>query len=537
MNRSRTRVRGGLVLAVVGALALTLTTAPAASAHPRQGVTCEKQNNNTVAKLLKCVTARGAMEHLAAFQEIADENGGNRAADTPGYEASVDYVVKTLKRAGWKVKIDEFDYAYQPPAELQQLTPQDAALPAGNFSEGSGSGTVTGQVIPVDLVLDMPRDPVTSGCEAEDFAALDFSGPADIALVQRGTCEFGVKARNAQDAGAEAVIIMNQGNTPERSGMITNVTLIGANPDPLDVPVIATDFDSGAALAVAGSTARVVKPEPENHPQKNVIAELRGRNDNNVVMAGAHLDSVPEGPGVNDNGSGSAVLLELAQNMQKLKPQNTVRLAWWGAEEEGLVGSTEYVAGLTQKQKNRIALYLNFDMVASPNYIYMVYDGDESGFEAPVVVPEGSVEIEDLFERYYTSIGQPYDDAEFSGRSDYQAFINSDIPSGGLFTGAEDEKTPEQAEIWGGTAGEWLDPCYHQECDDLSNVDKEALGVNADAVALAVLAYSYSTEVVNGVRGKSIPGGLHLPDPAGPEGTWAGGGGGLHPDHGHYVAG
>ncbi|WP_374314540.1 M20/M25/M40 family metallo-hydrolase [Microbacterium sp.] len=529
--------RAGLAIAAATATALAMAIAPAAaSAAP--AAKCDNRTNNTVAKLLQCVTAEGANEHLEAFQEIATANGGNRAADTPGYEASVDYVVETMEAAGWEVSIDEFDYAYQPPAELQQLTPQNVALAAGNFSEGSGSGTVTGQVIPVDLVLAMPRDPVTSGCEESDFAGLDFSGTADIALIQRGTCEFGVKARNAQNAGAEAVIIMNQGNTPERSGMITNVTLIGANPDPLDIPVIATDFASGAALAaVPGTTARVVKPEPENHPQKNVIAELPGVNDDNVVMAGAHLDSVPEGPGINDNGSGSAALLEVAESIRKLKPQNTVRFAWWGAEEEGLIGSTEYVEGLSQAEKDRIALYLNFDMVASPNYIYMVYDGDESTFEAPVVVPEGSIEIEDLFERYFTSVGTPYDDAEFSGRSDYEAFILADIPSGGLFTGAEDEKTPEQAEIWGGTAGEWLDPCYHQECDDIENVSLEALGVNADAIALSVLVYSYSTELVNGVVGVSVPGGLRLPEPAGEEGTWAGGGGGLHADHGHHVAG
>lgn len=141
------------------------------------------------------------------------------------------------------------------------------------------------------------------------------------------------------------------------------------------------------------------------------------------------------------------------------------------------------------------------------------------------------MQIEDLFERYFTSVGQPYDDAEFSGRSDYQAFIGAGIPAGGLFTGAEEIKTAEQAEIWGGTAGEAFDPCYHAECDDIGNVNMEALEVNSDAIALSVLAYSYSTELVNGVVGKSVPGGLNLPDPAGPEGTFAEGGGGLSHDH------
>ncbi len=155
--------------------------------------------------------------------------------------------------------------------------------------------------------------------------------------------------------------------------------------------MVGASYEQGVALAQTGSTAHVMVPLPEQRPQKNVIAELPGKNDDNVVMAGAHLDSVQAGPGINDNGSGSASLLELAQQMSKVKPENTVRLAWWGAEEAGLLGSQAYVDGLSQAERDRIALYLNFDMVASPNYIFMIYDGDESQFPAPVVVPEGSV--------------------------------------------------------------------------------------------------------------------------------------------------
>ena len=532
MNLSARPSRRAVAITTATATALALAVLPASAALAGQpAAKCDNRNNNTISKLTECVTADGVNEHLEAFQAIADANGGNRAANTPGYDASVDYVVDTLTAAGWQVHTETFDYFVSGPSDLEQLTPTAASW-ENEAPAGSGTGELTGTIIPVDLVLGQPNTTaVTSGCEATDFAALDFSGENDIALVQRGTCEFGVKAANAQTAGAEAVIIMNQGNTPDRSGVLTNITLIGENPDPLNIPVVGTSYEAGVALAASGSTAYVMVPEPENFPQENVIAELPGKNDDNVVMAGAHLDSVPEGPGINDNGSGSAALIELAQNMSKVQPENTVRLAWWGAEEEGLIGSTYYVENLPQEEKDRIALYLNFDMIGSPNYIFMIYDGDESGFEAPVVVPEGSVQIEDLFERYFTSVGQPYDDAEFSGRSDYQAFIGAGIPAGGLFTGAEEIKTAEQAEIWGGTAGEAFDPCYHAECDDIGNINMEALEVNSDAIALSVLAYSYSTELVNGVVGKSVPGGLNLPDPAGPEGTFAEGGGGLSHDH------
>ncbi|WP_411720548.1 M28 family metallopeptidase [Mycetocola sp.] len=462
------------------------------------------------------------MEHLEAFQAIADANGDNRAAGTSGYEASVDYVVETLEAAGWNVTIDEFDFTFVGPSTLEQLTPVAASYPTGPFT-GSGAGDVTAAVTPVDVQLTTPNTN-TSGCEASDFIGF----PAgNIALIQRGTCTFATKALNAEAAGAAGVIIFNAGNddTAARQDLIVG-TLGGS--DIVGIPVVGASFQQGVALAQAGSTAHVMVPLPEERPQKNVIAELPGKNTNNVVMAGAHLDSVQAGPGIQDNGSGSAALIEVAQSMSKVKPENTLRFAWWGAEEAGLIGSEEYVAGLSQEEKDRIALYLNFDMIASPNYIFMIYDGDESQFPAPVVVPEGSVAIEDLFESYFTSVGVPYDDAEFSGRSDYEAFILNGIPAGGLFTGAEVIKTEEQEAIWGGVAGESYDQCYHQACDDIDNVNIEALDVNIDAIALAVLVYGYSTESVNGVVGKNIPGGLNLPAPAGPEGTTGSSGGHSH---------
>jgi Zn-dependent M28 family amino/carboxypeptidase len=512
----------GVATATIAALALVPTGA--AFAAPGGAQSCENRNNNTVQKLLECVDADGAMEHLEAFQQIADDNGGSRAAGLPGYEASVDYVVETLEAAGWNVTIDEFDFTFVGPSTLTQLTPVEADYPTGPFT-GSGSGDVTASVVGVDLQLGIGNTN-TSGCEDADFANF----PAgSIALIQRGFCPFADKAINAEEAGAAGVIIFNAGDaaTADRQDLIVG-TLGGS--EVVDIPVVGASYEQGVALSQAGSTARVFVPLPEQRPQKNVIAELPGKNTDNVVMAGAHLDSVQAGPGINDNGSGSASLLEVAQNLSKLKPQNTIRLAWWGAEEAGLLGSQAYVDGLSQAEKDRIALYLNFDMVASPNYIFMIYDGDESQFPAPVEVPAGSVQIEDLFESYFTSVGQPYDDAEFSGRSDYEAFILEGIPAGGLFTGAEVIKTAEQEEIWGGVAGESYDQCYHQACDTIDNVNVEALDVNIDAIALAILAYSYSTESVNGVVGKNIPGGLALPVPAGPEGTTGSGGGHSHGD-------
>jgi Zn-dependent M28 family amino/carboxypeptidase len=481
---------------------------------------CNSRTNNTYDKLLECVRLSEVRAHQAAFQAIADANGGTREAGTPGYTKSVEYVVKTLQKAGWSVTLDEFPFEFTPAETLRQLTPVQADYETGSFT-GSGFGTVTGNVIPVDINLTPPRAS-TSGCEPGDFVG--FGGPSDIALIQRGTCTFAVKAVNAQAAGAEAVIIFNQGNDPTREGLIIGTLLPGG--ESVTIPVVGASFADGAALSVPGSTALINVDPPESRPQVNVIAELKGTNNNNVVMAGAHLDSVRAGPGINDNGSGSAALLEVAEQIAKLKPQNTLRFAWWGAEEAGLIGSTEYVNGLSQAERDRIALYLNFDMIGSPNYVFMVYDGDTSGYPAPpgVPIPPGSVQIEDLFESFYTLRGEPYDDAQFSGRSDYQAFILNDIPAGGLFTGAEVVKTAAQQAIWGGTAGQQFDPCYHLACDTFANNSDKALDVNSDAVAFAVLTYAYSTQTVNGVPGARVPGNFTIPPPAGPEGTGAGGG-------------
>ncbi|WP_010147637.1 M28 family peptidase [Serinicoccus profundi] len=523
---SRLRPRRTLGAAAAAALITTSLVAVPSGAAPAGKTGCDSRTNNTYAKLLECVTLDGVLEHMEAFQAIADAHGGNRASDTPGYQASVDYVVETLEASGWSAEVVPFTYDAAD-SELDQLTPLAASHPH-RYATGTGEGEVTAAVVPVDINLVGDRAN-TSGCEAADFAGFPAGA---IALVQRGGCAFGVKALNAEAAGAGGVIIFNQGDTSagDRFGVL-NPTLGGQ--DIVDIPVVGTSFDSGVSLAQAGSTARVSVQFTEV-TSYNVIGELAGRAEGNVVMAGAHLDSVTAGPGINDNGSGSAGLLEVAQQMSKSRPENTVRLAWWGAEELGLIGSTEWVGQRTPEELEEIALYLNFDMIASPNYYFGVYDANESSFEAPVTVPAGSEHIEGTFESFYTLRGEPYDDSAFSGRSDYQAFINEGIPSGGLFTGAEVVKTPEQQAVWGGVAGESFDQCYHQACDTIDNLSHEALEVNADAVAFAVFRYAMSTEGVNGVRGASVPGRFTIPAPAGPEHTFAGplgGDDGHDPDH------
>jgi Zn-dependent M28 family amino/carboxypeptidase len=494
MSSSRRRA-----FAVIAASALAVSVAYAAPAYAAPG-----GNTNSVSKITKAVTLDGVMSHLEAFQDIADTYG-DRAAGREGYAASVDYVVAELEAAGYSPVVQEFEFPYtEENSELIRISPNprtfinEVDFLRPRWDTGVLEGTATGSLVPVDLVIPPGTLPNsnTSGCESADFAGFPAGG---IALMQRGTCGFAVKALNAQAAGAAGVVIMNEGQ-PGRTGLLN---MIG-DATGLTIPAVFTTFAAGSDLAsTPGATVTVtVDYEAETRVAWNVFAETATGNDANVVMAGAHLDSVAAGPGINDNGSGTAALVEVAENLAKVRPQNTLRFAWWGAEEANLVGSTFYVATLETTERQRIALYLNFDMIGSPNHGFFVYDGDDSDATGAGPGPAGSAQIEETFEAYFASRGIESRGTDFSGRSDYGPFIAVGIPSGGLFTGAEGIKTAEEALLWGGTAGVAYDPCYHQACDTYANNNDVALAENSDAVAYAVLSYAMSTTLVNGTKGK-----------------------------------
>jgi aminopeptidase S len=227
----------------------------------------------------------------------------------------------------------------------------------------------------------------------------------------------------------------------------------------------------------------------------NLIADWPGGDTTRTLMIGAHLDSVATGPGINDNGSGSAAILEaaLAVARTNFQPTRHLRFAWWGAEELGLRGSTAYVNSLDAGQKANITGYLNFDMVASPNPGYFLYDGDNSDGVGAGPGPAGSAQIEQTLAAYFTSIGVPTRGTDFDGRSDYGPFIAARIPAGGIFTGAEGRKTAAQVQLWGGTATAF-DPCYHRACDTSANINDTALDRNSDAIAYAVWTLAGATD-------------------------------------------
>jgi Zn-dependent M28 family amino/carboxypeptidase len=485
--------------AIVTCLAASLLLAPAASAIDRVDTK----------KLRKGVTLDGILEHQRAFQNIAIANDDNRAATTSGYDASVEYVTNRLRAAGYRVTHDEFDFpAWEQngPATLSEISPTPRTFVEGTdyiVAQFAGSGNVTANIVPTnDIVFPAPGGPgtSTSGCEPGDFPP---ETEGNIALMQRGTCPFTQKYAMADEAGAAAALIFNDGFTDREAPLATTA------PPNIGIPAAMISSQAGQSLyneAQAGPVSVNFMLDATTTPntEVNVIADSpRGDRDRTIVV-GAHLDSVAEGPGINDNGSGSSGILEIAEQVAKLKerPENRLRFAFWGAEEAGLVGSTAYVAEQVQNGGIRdIEANLNFDMIGSPNFVRFVYDGDTSDTAPPPGgAPNGSGQIEQLFLRYFARQGLATDPTAFDGRSDYGPFIANGVPAGGLFTGAEGTKTQRQQEIYGGFADMPFDPNYHEDGDTFFNLSYTALDQMTDAAAHATWTLAESRSDVTDAR-------------------------------------
>lgn len=457
------------------------------------------------------------MRHLKVFQAIADHNGGTRVAGSRGHEQSAAYVEAVLKAAGYEVSRHEFDFVYTDEiAESLSVvspTPRDVPIQLMTYTASGPEGGVTADVAVAPVDADN-----THGCEPTDFAPGAFTGK--IALIKRGGCTFAVKQANAHAAGAAgAVVYNNTGGT--LNGTIGDATL-GKIPTG---GITQADGETLAAEAAKGPVKVTldIRELRENRTTFNVVAETRGGDAANTVFLGAHLDSVTDGPGINDNGSGSAGILQVAQKLAKSqgKVKNKVKFAWWSAEEFGLVGSEAYVASLTEAQRKQIKLYLNFDMIASPNAAYFVYDGDDSDGTGAGPGPEGSAQLEQGINDFLDSQDIPHEGTDFTGRSDYGPFIEVGIPSGGTFTGAEGIKTEAQAAKFGGQAGVAYDVNYHAPGDDIDNINMLAFDINIDVIADAVGHYAYDLEP------------LTKPVESAPTDGDSGSGGGLHDGHEH----
>ena len=436
------------------------------------------------------VKADAMMAHLKKLQEIADAHDGNRALGTAGYDASVDYVAKMLRDKGFDVQTPEFEVRL-PFAEDPQLTVGGAPVEAKplQFTVGTPDQGVSGLLVAA-RVEDSP------GCTASDYDGLPVQGA--LVLVDRGSCQFSQKQAAAAERGAVALIVADNDEGDEMGGTL------GEDSNP-KIPVISISKASGERLRGApGETTLKLDAGVRVEKTRNVIAQTKTGSTADVVMVGAHLDSVPEGPGINDNGSGVAAVLETALQLGPSPAvKNAVRFGFWGAEERGLRGSNNYVESLNVDQLKDIALYLNFDMLGSPNPGYLTYDGDQSvppnPRESAPRVPEGSAGIERNFVTYLKDAGETAQDTGFDGRSDYDGFTLAGVPAGGLFSGAEEKMTEQQAELWNGKANEPFDPNYHKKTDTLDHIDRNALQINGPGVAYVVGIYAQDQRGRNGV--------------------------------------
>ncbi|MGE2689244.1 M28 family peptidase [Mycolicibacterium pulveris] len=440
-------------------------------------------------QLAESVTADGMYAHLQKLQQIADANDGNRGPGSAGLQASVDYVAQFLRDKGFDVETPEYE-------RLDRMAGGDPALTVNGRDHGVDQASLMITTPPGGLQAVTLRPGKPAGCRAADYDGV--SVKRAISVVDDTGCSVVDKHNVAVSEGAVGLLVVSDG--PSSPGLFTPGYY-----RKLTVPVGVIDTSTNAALR--RTTARVtlvLDAEPVMAKSRNVVAQTKTGDTDNIVVAGAHLDSSAASPGINDNGSGVAALLETASALgSQPRTANAVRFAFWGSEENGLAGATSYVRGLSAEQLNRIALYLDFDMLGSSNAGYFTFDGDQSAQLNPDIpvssVPDGSAAIERTLAGYLYSAGARPADMPLSRITDYNAFLSVGVPIGGLTAGSSQRKSEAQARIWGGHAGIAFDPNYHTRRDTLDNIDRDALAVMGSAAAFAVATYARSIDGVNGV--------------------------------------
>ena len=531
----RPRWRLVLTCAAVG-LGLAAVPSVRATAAP---ASCDTQVNDTPSKLLPCITQTDLWNHMQAFQAIADANPSpadghpSRNSGEPGYKASADYVAHIMTQAGYDVHVQtyKFDYfAYTGIPTLSEVSPaaHDYAVTT-EFNPGQSIGTANASLQPAGGIVIPPTATPSSasGCTAADFSGFV---PGRIALIQRGTCTFSQKVQNAQDAGASGVIIFNEGN-PGRTNVFG-----GSLSSVPTIPVAFTSFAIGNDLlnqynqAVANNTALpamsltirgIVKPNTDDY---NVIADSKGGDPNHVVVVDAHLDAI-YGAGMLDNASGSATILDIAQQMKNVNPRNKLRFIWFGGEELGLFGSAAYINSLSSSDKSHIGYDLDADVTATPNYTIGVLDpagpdlftGTVSA-TFPNRVYKASTVARDQAIAYFNSIGKNHELFSPVG-TDAISFNQVGIPASGLLTGQDCCKNQHEVDLFGGHLGNFEGnvPSFDggcvdnpfRWCDNLSNNDPKVLTFMSKAFATMVVQMAFDTKVMsasnNTVYNKKLP--------------------------------
>jgi N-acetylated-alpha-linked acidic dipeptidase len=430
-------------------------------------------------RLAATTTGDNAFAHLRALQRVADRNGGRRVAGTPGDRASVRYVADQLTAAGYRVRSQTVPFqAFQVDAEHGRETSPRPRTIRTLTMEGSPVTPAGGFTAP--LVVAPAKTDGTGGCAAADYAGLPVRG--SIVLVARGSCGHTAQQKVIAGLGGRAMLVYLVTPSPENIWRLHVFT-------PADFTIPSASVSQRQAEQLTADAAKHpvrLQLELRGHEVArttvNLFAETRGGATDRVVMAGAHLDSVMDGPGINDNASSAAALLETAKRLAPYQDRvrNKVRFAWWGAEELIDVGSTYYVTHLSATDRAGIALYVNFELIASPNFARFIFD-------AGPPAPAGSSAVTKVFEHYFTRAGIPFETEPVAGiGSDQEPFVAAGIPIGGMDLGTIGVKTPAEAAMFGGQAGQLYDHCYHQTCDTTANINRRAFGENVPAIAWTI---------------------------------------------------
>ncbi len=450
--------------AVTAALLLTVAWSPPASAADAAGLAHRWRDS---------VTVDGVLGHVREFARIANAAGGSRAAGTAGHDASAAYVSDRLTAAGYHVTVQPYEFpVYAWPPVLHPLgSHRDRPELGRDYSamRFTPAADVTARVHPVDLTLPPASAPnsSTSGCEPADFAGF----PAGhIALVQRGTCNYRMKADNAAAAGASGLIAFNEGQ-PDRLGpLLGSLSSSGAA-----IPAFSASHALGVELASTRPVVRLRTPAvTETRPTINVVAQTPDGDPARVLLIGAHLDSAPGSPGINDAAAAGAALLEMALRLRDpaIAPAprtHAVRFAWWSSAAAHAPGATHYAYTLAPADVFRIAAYLDADDLASRNHVSAVLDG--------------AARIEQPLRRYLRDRGDGSVTWPVTGDVDAHPFAAFGLPVGGVSGGSHGHKTRAEQRRFGGTAGQPYDPCHRLPCDDMSNLDHDALALHTDALA------------------------------------------------------
>jgi hypothetical protein len=527
----RSRLLGLLCVAV----AVGLFAAANAGA---KGVNCSTQVNDSAATLLPCITKPDLLTHMQAFEKIAQDNLGpdghpSRNSGEPGYRASVDYVANLMQQAGYDVTIQPYRipyYAYKSIPALTEISPTAANFVLNvDWTPGQSTGTTTAAIQPAGGIIIPPSATPSSasGCTSADFSGFT---AGHIALIQRGSCNFGVKIQNAEAAGASGVLIFNEGQ-PGRTDTM-GINIIDANGTSFipQIPVGFTTFAigqdlynayrAGPAPVMSLNIDAIVDP---NRLDWNVIADSKGGDKNHVVVVDAHLDAI-YGEGMLDNASGSATILDIAQLMKNVNPTNKLRFIWFGGEEIGLLGSQFYVDNLSSTDLSHIGYDLDADVTATPNYTIGVLDpagpdlfSGTSSQTFPNRVYKPSTIARDVGIDYFKSIGKNHELFSPVG-TDAISFNNVGIPASGVLTGQDCCKTQAEVDLFGGTTGPFegigVSPagCVDNPflwCDNLFNNDFDVMTFMSKGFASMVLAMAFDTKVMSSsnsvVYNKKLP--------------------------------